>query len=116
MNAGRLKHIVWIDRRTTVQDSSGDPVVTWEPVAQVKAQIMPRTGREDDVDNDILADVDTQIYLRYSPLTATLSPVDRIRYSNSYGERIYNIVGFPMDVETAHDVVLVNTKAGLNDG
>jgi head-tail adaptor len=90
--------------------------VTWEPVAQVKAQILPRTGHEEDVDNDILADVDTQIYLRYSPLTATLSAVDRIRHVGKYGERIYNIVGFPMDVKTAHDEVLVNARSGLNDG
>jgi SPP1 family predicted phage head-tail adaptor len=98
-----------------VQDSSGDPVVTWEPQLEVWARVMPLTGREDDVDNDILAEVDTRIRLRYSPVTAALSAVDRIRYSDGYSERIYNIVS-AVDVDMAHVEILVNARSGLNDG
>jgi SPP1 family predicted phage head-tail adaptor len=111
MNAGLLDRRVWIDKRTTAQDSSGDPVVAWVPQGEVWARIIPLTGREDDVDNDIMAEVDTRIRLRYSPVTVALSAVDRIRY----GERIYNIVS-AVDVNTAHVEVLVNAKSGLNDG
>ena len=111
MNAGILDRRVWIDKRTTVQDSSGDPVVTWEPELEVWAAVLPLTGREQDVDNDIMADVDTRIRLRYSPITAALSPVDRIRH----GERIYNIVS-ALDVNSQHVEVLVHAKSGLNDG
>jgi SPP1 family predicted phage head-tail adaptor len=112
VNAGLLDRRVWIDKRTTVQDSSGDPVVSWEPLLEVWARIVPLTGREDDVDNDIMAEVDTRIRLRYSPVTAALSPaVDRLRY----GERIYNIVS-AIDVNTEHVEMLINAKSGLNDG
>lgn len=110
MNAGILDRRVWIDKRTTTQDSSGDPVVTWEPVAEVAANITPLTGREQDADNDIRADVDTRIRLRYLPVTRDLSPVDRIRH----GERIYNIESV---VEVGRkDEMLVRARSGINDG
>jgi SPP1 family predicted phage head-tail adaptor len=111
VNAGILDRRVWIDKRTTAQDSSGDPVVTWVPQAELWAAVVPLTGREDDVDNDIMAEVDTRIRLRFSPVTAALSPVDRIRH----GERIYNIIS-AVDVNSAHVEVLILARSGLNDG
>jgi head-tail adaptor len=90
-------------------------VVTWEPTEEVWAKVMPLTGREDDVDNNIMADVDTRIRLRYLPVTAALSPVDRIRYTDRFSERIYNIVS-TVDVDMAHVEILVNARSGINDG
>lgn len=111
MDAGILNRRVTIDRNFATQDSSGDPVADWQPLATVWANITPLTGREGDIDRDIMADVDTRIRLRYSPLTAALSAVDRIRY----GERIYNIMS-AFDVDTEHVEVRVLARSGMNDG
>ena len=111
MNAGILNRRVAIDRNYATRDSSGDPVAVWQELQTVWAKIEPLTGREGDLDNNILAEADTRIRLRYSPLTASLSPVDRLRY----GTRIYNVTDVA-DVDTAHTEVIVLAKSGLNDG
>ena len=111
VNAGSLNRRVAIDRNYATQDSSGDPVAVWQELQTVWAKIEPLTGREGDLDNNILAEADTRIRLRYSPLTASLSPVDRMRYGN----RIYNVVNLA-DVDTAHVEVVALCKSGLNDG
>jgi SPP1 family predicted phage head-tail adaptor len=112
MDAGILNRRVILDRNVTTQDSSGDPVADWQPFATVWAAIIPLTGREADLgDNDILAEADTRIRLRYSPVTAALRPVDRIRY----GAHIYNIVNVA-DVDTAHEEIQVIAKSGLSEG
>jgi head-tail adaptor len=80
-------------------------------VATVWARIEPISGREGDLDRDIRAEIDTRIRLYYSPLTAALTAVDRIRYR----ERIYNIVS-AFDVDSAHVEIQVEARSGLNDG
>jgi SPP1 family predicted phage head-tail adaptor len=115
MDAGILNRRVTIDRNVTTQDSSGDPVADWQAVATVWAAILPLTGREADVDNDILAEADTRIRMRYSPVTATLTPKHRIRYANRHGETIYNIVHVG-DVDGAHDEMRVDARSGLSEG
>jgi SPP1 family predicted phage head-tail adaptor len=115
MDAGILDRRVTIDRNVTTQDSSGDPVADWQEVATVWAKITPLTGREGDIDGSILAEADTRIRLRYSPVTATLSPVNRIRYVGKYATTIYNIVS-AANVDIAHVEVLIFAHSGLNDG
>lgn len=46
IEAGRLRHKVAIQERVEVQDTHGDMVVTWCPVAKVWAAIEPLSGRE----------------------------------------------------------------------
>ena len=112
VNAGILNRRVAIDRNFATQDSSGDPVADWQELQTVWAKIEPLTGREGDLGNlEVRSDSDTRIRLRYSPLTASLSPVDRMRY----GTRIYNVTNLA-DVDTAHVEVVVLAKSGLNDG
>jgi len=111
VKAGRLDRRVAIDRNYPTQDSSGDPVSDWQPLATVWAAIAPQNGREGDLDRDIRAEVDTVIRVRYSPLTAALTAVDRLRYR----DRIYNIVS-AVDVDTRHVEMLIEAKSGLNDG
>jgi SPP1 family predicted phage head-tail adaptor len=111
MNAGILNRRVTIDRNFATQDSSGDPVADWQELATVWAAITPGVGHESDFNNDIRAEMVTVIRVRYSPLTASLTPVDRIRY----GARIYNVVNAE-DVGMAHDEVLIEARSGLNDG
>jgi hypothetical protein len=53
--------------------------------------------------------------MRYSPVTAVLTAKNRIRYSDAYGETIYNIV-HPADVDAAHVEVVVMVKSGLSEG
>ena len=115
MNAGILTRRVTIDRNVTTQDSSGDPVADWQEFATVWAAIEPLTGREGDLDNNILAEADTRIRMHYSPITAVLTAKHRIRYVNRYGETIYNIVNVA-DVRAAHDEVIVIVKSGLSEG
>ena len=112
MDAGILNRRVSIDRNYPAQDSSGDPVADWQPLATVWAAIAPLGGREADLGGlEVRSEVDIRLRLRYSPLTATLSPVDRIRY----GSHIYNVVS-AVDVDAAHVEMRIDAKTGLNDG
>lgn len=115
MDAGILNRRVTIDRNEWTRDSSGDPVADWQEVAEVWAAILPLTGREADIDNDILAEADTRIRLRYSPVTAALTPKYRIRYADDFAEHIYNIVNVA-DVGMAHVEIVVLAKSGLSEG
>ena len=111
MNAGDLNRRVAIDRNFATQDSSGDPVADWQELATVWAQIVTGPGQEGEFDKGILAESDVRIHVLYSPLTASLTAKDRLRY----GGRIYNIVD-AQDVNAMHVEVLIAASAGLNDG
>lgn len=77
MRAGRMRHLVWVERPTTTQTASGEPVLTWERWKQLRCQIEPLQGRERFEAQQVRPEVTHQVRMRY---VHGLSPRDRLRY------------------------------------
>lgn len=65
MQAGRLRFRVELQRRVDTQQSSGQPVHTYETFKTVRASIEPLTGREFIAAQQIQADISTVITIRF---------------------------------------------------
>lgn len=115
MNAGRLRHRVWIDAGVDTQDATtGEPVRSWSPVVEVWAEIKPVRGREAMVNGGILAQMDTRITVR-PPSGFDLTAKHRIRHIVNGQTIIYNVVS-PAETLLEHNEVEVMCKSGQNEG
>lgn len=85
MRAGRLRHRVTLETRSTSVDSLGARVDTWTTIATRRCDIKPLTGKENTADNAIeYSRVTTEIRLRYDSNLSRLKPHDRaVDYSQS---------------------------------
>lgn len=111
MRAGRLRHRLLIDEPQVSQDYSGDEIVTWTPYAEVYADIQPVTGREAFRADQILAEMDTRITVRWSSHIDRVTAKWRLRFKNE----IYNIVSVAHKGMRNREVEFL-CKSGLNDG
>jgi SPP1 family predicted phage head-tail adaptor len=112
MRAGLLRHRVQFDEAVTTQDDTGGEVVTWTYRFTEWARIEPRSGREQLRANQILADADTKIVLRWSPTTDQINATWRCRHGNL----IYNIMAPPSHIEFGRRTIELLVKSGLNNG
>ncbi len=68
IQAGRFRHRITIQRRTTTRDSAGGIVETWTNFATgVPAVVEPASGREFFIARQIESTVDTSITIRWRP-------------------------------------------------
>lgn len=68
MRAGRLRHRVTIERRGTTRDDGGQEIETWtviSPEGGLPADIRPLSGRELLLAQQVNAEINTEIELRY---------------------------------------------------
>lgn len=66
MNSGRLRHEVNIQQPVEVQNTFGEPEVTWMNVAvRVPAGIEPLRGREYFAAKQINAEIEARVIMRY---------------------------------------------------
>ena len=112
MESGRLRHRVDIEVGVPVQDGSGDPVLTWEPVATVWASVSPIRGREATFAGEqVLGETDTRIIVRYGPATEQITPNHRIVHQGA----IFNVVQVA-HVNLGQRTIEIMAKSGVNDG
>jgi len=107
-----MRHTVAADERVTAPDGAGGEAVTWVQRLKFKARIEPVGGREQLRGNQLLADVDTRITLRYSRAAAAITPTWRLRH----GGRIYDISAPPIEKNLGHAEIEILASSGLNDG
>ena len=67
MRSGNLRHEVTLQQVTYTQDSMGGIVETWADTATVRALIEPLRGREYYDAQQINAELNTKILIRYYP-------------------------------------------------
>lgn len=85
MRTGRLRHRVELQKPVSQRDPQGGPIVTWQKVADVWAEIQPIRGAE---------------FVQAQQLEATMTHKIMLRYRNDvtvqhrllYQERAFNIV------------------------
>lgn len=112
MRAGALRHTVWADEPVSASDGAGGQVVTWTPRLSFKASIEPITGREVLRSNQVIADLDTRITLRWSLAASVINATWRLRH----GGVTYNIARPPAEKNIGHREIEILANSGLNQG
>ncbi len=114
MRAGKL------DRRVTIQQlATGSPQKTpmgapdkqWADVATVWAAVRPLNGRALFLAQQAESKVNTEIEIRYSSVTATITAAMRAKL----GSTIYAIEAV-IDPEQKHERLLLQCATGTNQG
>lgn len=65
IDSGKMRHQVRIEQRSTTQDSSGDPQLTWSTFVEVRAAVEYSSGREVWASGQRQGRVPTVFTLRY---------------------------------------------------
>lgn len=113
MQAGNLSKTIVLQRRDVTRDTHGAQVQTWSDMAQLRAAILPLTGREVLAAQAFSAQLTHQIIVRYSRRFADPLEVPKLRIL--CGTRVFNIQAAINDEERNRQVTLLVTE-GLNDG
>jgi SPP1 family predicted phage head-tail adaptor len=111
MRAGKLNRRLQIDVPQTDRNEVGEEILTWLTLGVVWASIEPIKGNEALKNNQILADMDTRIKIRWSDGVKDISPKWRL----SHAGVIYNIVSIA-NVGTSNKEFEIMAKSGLNNG
>lgn len=113
MKIGPLRQRVRLERPVTTQGDSGADSVTWVTVATVWASVEPSTIRQRErlAANQVLADMDTLIRVRWVPVISAINATWRAVHN----ETIYNIIGVA-NVQARNRELELQCKSGMNDG
>lgn len=85
--AGKLDRRITIERATTSRNGFNEPIETWGALATVYAGKADISAAEALRAQEVGAQITTRFTVRYSDITATVTPTDRI----SFGGRLFNI-------------------------
>jgi SPP1 family predicted phage head-tail adaptor len=113
MQAGHLSKTIVLQRRDLQRDALGAQVQTWSDVAELRAAIMPLSGRQALVAQAFNAQLTHQILVRYSHLFA--DPLELPKLRVVWGSRIFNIHAAINEEEKNRQVTLMAYE-GMNDG
>lgn len=97
MRAGRLRHIITLQRRSVARTGSGDEVVTWADWKTRRAAVAPLNGREYFAAKQETAEVNHRVRIRYDTVVAAVTVKDRVKF----GTRVFDIQ-FVIDPEERH--------------
>jgi SPP1 family predicted phage head-tail adaptor len=102
MNAGKLRHKITIEQRSTTPNSFGEPANTWTTFLTRWASVEPIIGKEFFSSQQVQAEVTTKIRIRNAP---GVLPQMRV----IFGSKIYDIQAI-MDIEEKGKEVLLMCK------
>jgi len=92
MKAGKLRHLVQIQRYIEAPDDLGEPIKGYELFANAYAEIRPLLGRENFAEKQLNSTQTHKIKIRYiEGIESTM----RIVFDN----RIFELIGFPVNFE-----------------
>lgn len=109
MRAGKLRHLVSIQRMSTQRDAAGQQLQDWVEFASVMADIRPLRGREFLTAQQTNAEIDTEIQLRY---VEGVTARDRV----VHGTTVYNIKSPPVVTRQIQHEMILLCGTGLNNG
>ena len=108
-----MNKTIVLQRRDMQRDSHGAQVPTWSDVAQMRAAIMPLSGRQALVAQAFNAQLTHQILVRYTHRFA--DPLELPKMRIVWGTRIFNIHAAINEDESNRQVTLMVFE-GMNDG
>lgn len=103
MKAGRLRHVVDVQRATEATNDFGEPIQTWITLGTAHAAIMPIAGQERFAAQVVNAEVSHRLLMRYY---AGLTPKDRLKY----GDRVFNVSSVTCRDEKRHEMEVFCTE------
>jgi SPP1 family predicted phage head-tail adaptor len=115
--AGRLRHLVTIQRHDYVRDSAGDVVQDpdtgetlqeWVELAQVYAAIEPSSAREFIASQAVQSEITGKIIIRHRDVVAT----DRILHNG----KVYQVYGVLPDKDSGLEYLTLPVGTGVNLG
>lgn len=110
LKAGRLRHLVTIERPLYSQDSAGAGTTTWGVLAaKVAAEVAPLSAKEFLAAQQVQSQVVAKITIRYR---ADVDASMRIKHRGA----IYNIAGVIPDNESGLQWLTLPVSAGVNAG
>jgi SPP1 family predicted phage head-tail adaptor len=104
IRAGKLRHQITIERRVLTQDSTGDPLQTWEVFARRRASVEPLVGNEFFISKARAARVPTKFRLRY--LDGVL-PNMRILWEINSTVKVFNITDVTIVHGIQHEMLII---------
>lgn len=124
MQAGELRHRVNIQQKSPAQDDHGEPSDAWSNKwTDVPARIKPLSGREYFAAQQIQADVNTEIVMRWR---AGITPMDRITHQTPEQAAlsppeftIYDIASVTTDLTGRRELILMcinRSNVGFRSG
>jgi len=84
VQAGKLRHVIDIQKFTTSKDSYGEDIKTWASYHKTHAEVRPLRGKEYFDTQQIVPEVDNKIKIRYR---SGIAPTMRV----VWGSRTYEI-------------------------
>jgi len=112
MEAGRLRHQITIQTATQTQDATtGELVTTWQTLGTCRAAVEPLKGREAIFGNQVIAEMDTRIIVRWSNLTSQITALHRIVHQGF----LFNVVSVA-NLKMGQREIEIMAKSGVNDG
>lgn len=111
MRAGRLRHVVQLQRNSPVASNSlNEPTDNWITLATVRAAIEPLSGKEFIAAQQVQSDLTHRITIRYF---AGLTSKDRLSWTENGVTRLFDIKAPPIDREERHrEMALMCTEHG----
>ena len=103
MNAGEYNRRITIQSKTVTYDSYNEPIETWTDGPTVWASIVTTGGGEFYAAQRLNASTQALFKIRYG---TTVTELDRIKY----GDRIFEILRPPNDVDEAHRELHISGK------
>lgn len=106
--AGKLRHIIKIQRPVVVQSSDGSVSETWEDVYKLYASIEPLSAKEYLAAATTEHKVTCRIVIRYKAgLTSNMRVL--------HGSKVYNIEGLQTDVDSGIEYITMPCSTGVLD-
>lgn len=109
MRAGKLRHLIDIEQRSTGQDVAGQQLGTWTPVvSRIYANVKPVRTEEPLNAAALRGRVTHEVELRYR---AGVTAAMRVKF----GTRYFDIIGV-RDTEERHRQLFLDCVEGMSDG
>lgn len=108
MRAGRLRHRVVLQSRTTAQNAYGEQVVSWTNTGTYWAAVEPVTGKERFASGERVHEQDVRVVMRY---VGEIDTTQRI----SFDSKVYDIKAVINKDERNREYELL-CSVGVSDG
>ncbi|HJV73166.1 MAG TPA: phage head closure protein [Noviherbaspirillum sp.] len=113
MAAGKRRHLIEVQERSTETDAFGESLTTWATLFSTQAGISPLSGRELFAAQAINVEITHQIEVLYRPEWA--NPKRAAAYRILFRGRIFDIKS-AINVDERNREVQIFTSEGLNNG
>lgn len=107
MESGKLRHIVTLQRQRDVRGELGGVTHVWEDwLVNIRAEVLPLAAREQWQAQQVAAEVDVRIRIRYRPGIDARVRVKHARDGGAGGSPqvfdYYDLIGDPIDIAGRH--------------